>query len=108
MREGLQQQYNAVASGHWPLLRYDPMVRAANGNPFLLDSPRPRIQLSEYRKGELRFRSLSNSDPTEAERLNDLAQQTVQQRWQVYEDMATRSAAEFPSDARKDHNGTDH
>jgi pyruvate-ferredoxin/flavodoxin oxidoreductase len=108
MREGLQQQYNAVASGHWPLIRYDPMVRASNGNPFLLDSPRPRLQLSEYRKGELRFRSLSNSDPAEAERLTDLAQQTVQQRWQVYEDMATRSAAEFPSDARKDHNGPGH
>ncbi len=108
MREGLQQQYNAVASGHWPLIRYDPMVRAANGNPFLLDSPRPRIQLSEYRKGELRFRALSNSDPAEAERLNDLAQQTVQQRWQVYEDMAARSAGDFPTDARKDHNGTGH
>jgi hypothetical protein len=49
MREGLDQQYNAVASGHWPLIRYDPMVRAAGGNPFLLDSPRPRIPLSDYR-----------------------------------------------------------
>jgi pyruvate-ferredoxin/flavodoxin oxidoreductase len=102
MREGLDQQYKAVASGHWPLIRYDPMVRAANGNPFLLDSPRPRIGLSEYRKRELRFRALSNSDPAEAERLNDLAQQTVQQRWQVYEDMAARGADDFPADARRD------
>jgi pyruvate-ferredoxin/flavodoxin oxidoreductase len=103
MREGLDQQYKAVASGHWPLIRYDPMVRAANGNPFLLDSPRPRIGLSDYRKGELRFRALSNSDPAEAERLNDLAQQTVQQRWQVYEEMASRGAGDFPADARRDH-----
>ena len=79
------------------------MVRAANGNPFLLDSPRPRIRLSDYRKGELRFRALSNRDPAEAERLGDLAQQTVAQRWQIYEEMATRSAADFPADARKDH-----
>ena len=43
MRDGLDQQYRAVASGHWPLIRYDPVVRAAGGNPFLLDSPRPRI-----------------------------------------------------------------
>src|SRR5262249_49178946 len=41
MRDGLGQQYRAVASGHWPLVRYDPAVRAAGGNPFLLDSPRP-------------------------------------------------------------------
>ena len=39
MRTGLDQQYRAVASGYWPLIRYDPMVRAAGGNPFLLDSP---------------------------------------------------------------------
>ena len=51
MRDGLEQQYKAVASGHWPLLRYDPMVRAEGGNPFLLDSPRPRLSLQDYRQG---------------------------------------------------------
>ena len=103
MRDGLDQQYKAVASGHWPLLRYDPMIRAEGGNPFLLDSPRPRIPLSEYRKGELRFRALTNLNPPEAERLAGLSQQTVNQRWATYEEMATRGAAEFPSDARKEH-----
>jgi hypothetical protein len=44
MRNGLDQQYRAVASGYWPLIRYDPVVRAAGGNPFLLDSPRPRVK----------------------------------------------------------------
>jgi pyruvate-ferredoxin/flavodoxin oxidoreductase len=103
MRHGLDQQYKAVASGHWPLIRYDPVLRAANGNPFLLDSPRPRMALSDYREGELRFRALAKSNPTEAERLGDLAQQTVRQRWQIYEEMATRGAAEFPADARRNH-----
>jgi pyruvate-ferredoxin/flavodoxin oxidoreductase len=102
MRDGLSQQYKAVASGHWPLIRYDPMVRAEGDNPFLLDSPRPRIPLSSYRAGELRFRALSNTDPAEAERLQGLAQQAVHQRWQTYEEMATRNAADFPADARKD------
>ncbi len=77
MRDGLDQQYRAVASGHWPLIRYDPVVRATGGNPFLLDSPRPRMALADYRKGELRFRALANADPAEAERLLGLAQQTV-------------------------------
>jgi pyruvate-ferredoxin/flavodoxin oxidoreductase len=102
MRDGLEQQYKAVASGHWPLLRYDPLIRASGGNPFLLDSPRPRIPLSDYRKGELRFRALTNLNPPEAERLAALAQQTLMQRWATYEEMATRSASEFPADARKD------
>jgi len=105
MKDGLKQQYRSVASGHWPLLRYDPAVRAADGNPFLLDSPRPRIPLDEYRKGELRFRALAAADPAEAERLVGLAQQVVDQRWRVYEEMATRTASEFPSDPRRQDNG---
>ncbi len=102
IRDGLDQQYKAVASGHWPLLRYDPMIRAEGGNPFLLDSPRPRLSLQDYRQGELRFRALTNMNPPEAERLADLSQQTVNQRWAIYEEMATRSASEFPADARKE------
>ncbi len=102
MRDGLSQQYRAVSSGHWPLIRYNPLLRAAGGNPFLLDSPRPRISLADYRQGELRYRSLTHTDPAEAERLAVLAQESVDQRWATYEEMATRSARQFPSDARKD------
>jgi pyruvate-ferredoxin/flavodoxin oxidoreductase len=101
LRGGLNQQYAAVASGHWPLIRYDPVVRAEGGNPFLLDSPRPRMSLADYRKGELRFRALAAAQPEEAERLLGLAQQVADQRWRLYEDMATRSASEFPSDPRR-------
>jgi pyruvate-ferredoxin/flavodoxin oxidoreductase len=102
MRDGLDQQYRAVASGYWPLIRYDPMARAAGGNPFLLDSPRPRIPLSDYTKRELRYRTLTNADPAEAERLHGLAEQAVDQRWDVYEEMATRGAQHFAADPRKD------
>ena len=101
MRDGLSQQYGAVASGHWPLIRYDPVARTDGGNPFLLDSPRPRMSLADYRKGELRFRALEAAQPTEAERLLGLAQQAADQRWRLYEEMATRGASEFPSDPRR-------
>jgi pyruvate-ferredoxin/flavodoxin oxidoreductase len=102
MRDGLGQQYRAVASGYWPLIRYDPLLRAAGGNPFLLDSPRPRIPLTDYTQRELRYRALSNTHPAEAERLGVLAQEAVDQRWDTYEEMATRGAHRFPADARKD------
>ena len=102
MRDGLDQQYRAVASGYWPLMRYDPVLRAAGGNPFLLDSPRPRIPLAEYTNRELRYRSLTNTNPAEAERLHALAEQAVGQRWDVYEEMATRGAQHFAADARSD------
>ncbi len=102
MRDGLGQQYRAVASGYWPLVRYDPMVRAVGDNPFQLDSPRPRIPLSDYIYRELRYRALTNTDPVEAERLLGLAEQAVARRWSVYEEMATQGAHHFQADARKD------
>ncbi len=102
MRDGLAQQYRAVASGHWPLVRYDPMLRMTGGNPFMLDSPRPRIKLADYTRRELRYRSLTNTNPAEAERLGALAQEAVDQRWDTYEEMATRGAHRFPADARKE------
>ncbi len=101
MQKGLDQQYRATASGHWPLIRYDPLVRAAGGNPFLLDSPRPRISLGDYVYRELRYKMLANSDPAEAERLLALAQEVVDQRWAVYEEMATRGPERFTADARR-------
>jgi pyruvate-ferredoxin/flavodoxin oxidoreductase len=102
MRDGLDQQYRAVASGYWPLVRYDPVLRAAGANPFLLDSPRPRISLADYTRQELRYSMLTRSHPAEAERLATLAQAAVDQRWNLYEEMATRPARQFPADARRE------
>ncbi len=102
MRKGLDQQYRAVASGHWPLMRYNPVLRMAGRNPFLLDSPRPRIPLKEYHDKELRFRMLSNTDPEAAERFLEFGQEAVNRRWAEYEEMATRGAERFAADARSD------
>jgi pyruvate-ferredoxin/flavodoxin oxidoreductase len=96
LRHGLDQQYRAAASGHWPLIRFNPAVRPTGINPFFLDSPRPRLTLADYRKGELRFRALANSHPDEAERQLTLAQQTADLRWQTYEQMAASPAQQFP------------
>ncbi|BBX59472.1 pyruvate-flavodoxin oxidoreductase [Mycobacterium shottsii] len=102
LRYGLDQQYRAVASGHWPLIRYNPVLRSTGRPPFLLDSHRPRLALADYRDRELRFRSLANSDPDEADRLLALAEESIDQRWEVYEDMASRAPQEFPSDSRRE------
>ncbi|MDX5310054.1 MAG: thiamine pyrophosphate-dependent enzyme, partial [Rhodococcus sp. (in: high G+C Gram-positive bacteria)] len=102
MRHGMDQQYRAVASGHWPLIRYDPVLRAAGENPFLLDSHRPRISLEDYRSRELRYRALANTDPAEYDRLLGLAEEAIAQRWDRYEDMASQGSHHFTADARKD------
>jgi pyruvate-ferredoxin/flavodoxin oxidoreductase len=81
-------------------MRYDPVVREDGGNPFLLDSPRPRMRLRDYRKGELRFRALAAADPAAADRLGTMAQEAADLRWEIYEEMARRTAQEFPPDAQ--------
>ncbi|MEZ5093521.1 pyruvate:ferredoxin (flavodoxin) oxidoreductase [Nocardioides sp.] len=101
MSKGLDQQKRAVDSGHWPLVRYDPTLRDHGLNPFMLDSPRPTIPLRDYVYSELRYRSLRDAAPEEAERLLGLAQAAVDQRWATYEEMATRSAADFLPDPRR-------
>lgn len=101
MRKGLHQQYLAVNSGHWPLMRYNPVLRARDRNPFLLDSPRPRYLLRDYHAGELRFRMLANTDPVAAERMLATAQEQVGRRWRDYEEMASRVASDFASDAKE-------
>lgn len=95
MEKGLEQQSLAVASGYWPLIRYNPMLRRAMKNPFVLDSPRPVIPLTEYAYRELRYKDLQRSNPEEAKYLMQLAQEIVDLRWQNYENMAGWKAEAF-------------
>ncbi len=100
IRKGLEQQYKAVNSGHWPLMRYNPVIRDAGGNPFLLDSPRPRLSLRQYQSAELRYKVLKAADPVEADRLIALAQEQVDRKWVEYEDLARKDAHQFAADPR--------
>ncbi|WP_024873310.1 pyruvate:ferredoxin (flavodoxin) oxidoreductase [Tolumonas lignilytica] len=101
MKDGLAQQKRAVASGHWPLIRYNPVLREQGLNPFTLDSLRPTRPLSEYRKYESRYQTLMQQHPEEAQRLMKIAQQVADQKWITYERMALDSAEAFHPDARK-------
>lgn len=95
MEKGLNQQKLAVASGYWPLIRYNPVLRRNDQNPFVLDSPKPSISLKKYAYNELRYKALTQSAPKEAERLMQLAQEIVDLRWKTYEEMAGFGASSF-------------
>ncbi len=90
MQNGLNQQSLAVHSGYWPLMRYNPGVRESGENPFVLDSQRPRVALKDYAYNELRYRMLTRTNPQAADQLMALAQEQVNRKWEVYEEMATR------------------
>jgi pyruvate-ferredoxin/flavodoxin oxidoreductase len=95
MKDGLKQQHKAVACGHWPLMRYNPVLRMKNQHPFVLDSPRPTISLKAYAYNELRYKALAMSNPEVAETLIKHAQALVNLKWKNYEALATKNASDF-------------
>ena len=95
MEKGLEQQKLAVASGYFPLIRYNPVLRKKDLNPFVLDSPKPTISLKDYAYNELRYKVLTQTNPQEAERLIELAQEIADLRWKNYEQMAGFGASSF-------------
>ena len=95
MRTGMKQAARAVASGYWPLFRFDPRMRKAGLNPFRLDSTRPRITLEDYAYRELRYSSLKRSNPESAAEMLVQAQASVDERYRMYEDFAARDGARF-------------
>lgn len=95
MRDGLKQQNLAVASGHWPLVRYNPELRMVGINPFVLDSPRPTIDFKEYAYNEMRYKSLDKTNPVVAAELMEMAQKSLNLKWDTYEKLASQPASQF-------------
>jgi len=85
MAHGMDQQKAAVNTGHWPLFRFNPDLIRENKNPFQLDSKPPSLPLEKYIYNETRYTMLVHQDPDAAKRLLKLAQQNVEDRWNVYE-----------------------
>jgi pyruvate-ferredoxin/flavodoxin oxidoreductase len=99
MRFGMKQQDLAVASGYWPLIRYNPAMRKVGENPFRLDSPRPTIAFKDYAYNEIRYTTLKSSKPQEAEALLAMAQAVVTEKYCQYEDLAARDGSRFHPNA---------
>lgn len=89
LRKGLDQQKLAADSGAWTLFRYNPKLIEQGINPLKIDSKPPSIPLSEYAYNETRFRMLLQSDEQRAETLMKLAQEDINSRWQLYQQMAS-------------------
>ena len=81
---------SAVQSGYWPLYRFDPRLREIGRNPMQIDSAEPSINFKDYASTENRYRSLTKTNPQEADRLMELAQADVMKRWQAYQRLADK------------------
>jgi pyruvate-ferredoxin/flavodoxin oxidoreductase len=91
MRSGMNEQKKAVASGRWPLYRFNPALRAQGKNPLTIDSTAPSISVEDFMMGENRFRALQKSNPETAKRLLKLAEAEYKWRLSVYKQIAEMS-----------------
>jgi len=85
MTKGLDEQKNAVASGDWLMMRFNPDLLKQNKNPLQIDSKPPSIPLEDYVYNENRFRSLKVSSPERAKILLEESKKDIQQKLKLYQ-----------------------
>ena len=99
LQHNLRQQDLAVKAGHWPLLRYDPRLRAEGRNPLQVDSAAPSIPFAEFARHEARFTVLERLRPDAAGRFMEQSGAAARLRHQEYVELA---GLELPEAALKE------
>jgi pyruvate-ferredoxin/flavodoxin oxidoreductase len=89
MGTGMRNQKAAVDTGYWQLYRYNPDLAAKGENPFKLDSKGLKMPFKEYAYMETRYKMLTKTHPELAKKLMEEAQKDVNERWKMYEQMAS-------------------
>ncbi|HAU38296.1 MAG TPA: pyruvate:ferredoxin (flavodoxin) oxidoreductase, partial [Phycisphaerales bacterium] len=100
MTTGFDQQKAAVASGAWPLYRFDPRLAEQGKNPLQLDSKEPSISFTDYAYQETRFKMLTKANPEAAKALAEQAQKNVVSKWHLIRQMAEIRYGDAPSAAK--------
>jgi len=88
MARGMDQERKAVATGYWPLVRFDPRLIAEGKNPLQLDSKAPSMPFKDYAYAETRYKSLTITNPSQAAELLKQAEDDVKKHWTLYEQLA--------------------
>jgi len=93
LAEAGEHQAAAVASGYWPLYRYDPRRIASGQAPLQLDSKWPSLPFARFAERESRFHMLTRAHPELARQLQAQAQADIDARWRQLARMAEGGAA---------------
>ncbi|HET8723510.1 MAG TPA: pyruvate:ferredoxin (flavodoxin) oxidoreductase [Anaeromyxobacteraceae bacterium] len=88
MADSIEHQELAVASGYWPLFRYDPRKAAQGESPLKLDSGIPKVSLAEFMSKETRFRMVEQLEPDVYRKLVEEAERLAKEKYALYEQLA--------------------
>ena len=81
MNKSMLEMKNAVRSGYWNLLRYNPALAAEGKNPLSIDSAAPTESYRDFIMGEVRYNSLQLKFPERAEALFTKAEEMANERY---------------------------
>jgi pyruvate-ferredoxin/flavodoxin oxidoreductase len=84
LADGAAHEKNAVASGYWPLYRYDPRRAERGEAPLIFDAPPPRGDVAEFMAAESRFRALEAAEPERYRELTEAARRGAERRAAFY------------------------
>ena len=78
----------AVKSGYWQMYRFNPDLKAEGKNPFTLDSKEPTESFRDFLMGEVRYASLKQLFPAQAEQLFVKTEEDAKERLETYKRLA--------------------
>jgi pyruvate-ferredoxin/flavodoxin oxidoreductase len=95
LRDGMgktqAQTKDAVAAGYWHNYRYNPTLESEGKNPFILDSKEPDwSKFQDFLKTEVRYTSLIQAFPEEADILFKAAEENAKWRYKSYQRLAAQ------------------
>lgn len=82
------EQDKAVKAGYWQLYRFNPDLGKEGKNQFTLDSKEPTGVFKDYLLGEVRYSSLKQLFPADAEQLFEKTEEDARERLATYKKMA--------------------
>ncbi len=90
MNKAMLEMRNAVRSGYWNLLRYNPDLAEKGLNPLSVDSGKPTENYRDFLMGEVRYNSLNLKFPVEAEELFRKSENCAKERYEALVNLAKK------------------
>jgi len=88
MANSIAEEKKAVETGYWHLWRFNPELKEAGKNPFILDSKEPTGAIKDFMMGENRYLMLQKAYPDIAGELFNKAEKDLLDRYETYKRMA--------------------
>ncbi|MBC2714406.1 MAG: pyruvate:ferredoxin (flavodoxin) oxidoreductase [Desulfobacteraceae bacterium] len=102
MGKSQEEEKLAVASGYWPLYRFNPLLEDEGKNPFIFESKKPDGTIQKFLGGENRFASLEKTFPEESKKLRAQIEEELKKRYTTYKNMADPTAVGKDPDGKQE------